>query len=317
MDRLDAMSVLLAVVAEGSLSAGARRLRAPLATVSRKVSELEKHLRTQLLVRSTRRIELTDAGRAYVAAARRIIEQVEDAERDAAGEYRAPRGELHVTAPVLLGRLHVLPVALEFLAAHAEIDLRLLLVDRQVNLVEERIDVAVRVGHLGDSSLMATRVGQVRRVLCASPAYVARRGVPLTPADLCNHDGISFTGFAAAPEWRYRGDGPSFTVEPRKRLTVNTTEAAIDAAVAGLGVLPAVSYQVLAELRAGTLELLLEDFASAPMPVSLIHLNQGLLPQKVRAFLHWSAPRLRSRLGSGSAALLRSDRVVDGHGSGD
>lgn len=296
MDRLDAMSVLLAVVAEGSLSAGARRLGAPLATVSRKVAELEKHLRTQLLVRTHRRLELTDAGRAYVAAAQRIMEQIDEAEREAAGEYRLPRGQLTVTAPVMFGRLHVLPIAMAFLAAHVEIDLRLLLLDRQVNLVEERVDVAVRIGHLGDSSLIATRVGQVRRLLCASPAYLAGRGVPQTPEDLRDHDGITFTGFAAAPQWRYRGDGPAFFVEQRRRLAVNTTEAAIAAAVAGMGVVAVLSYQVAAELRSGALVPLLEALAPEPIPVTLIHLEQGFLPQKTRAFLNWAAPRLRDRI---------------------
>lgn len=301
MDRLDAMSVLLAVVAEGSLSAGARRLGAPLATVSRKVADLEKHLRTQLLVRSNRRLALTDAGRAYVAAAQRIMEQIEEAEREAAGEYRSPKGQLTVTAPVMFGRLHVLPIALKFLAAHLEIDLRLLLVDRQINLVEERVDVAVRIGHLGDSSLIATRVGEVRRILCASPAYLARRGVPQAPEDLRDHDGVTFTGFSTAPQWRYRGDGPAFSVEPRRRLAVNTTEAAINAAVAGVGVVAVLSYQVVAELRSGALEPLLEAFAPEPMPVSLIHLEQGLLPQKARAFLNWTTPRLRAGLRSATA----------------
>lgn len=301
MDRLDAMSVLLAVVAEGSLSAGARRIGAPLTTVSRKVAELEKHLRTQLLVRSSRRLELTDAGKAYVTAAQRIMEEIEEAEREATGEYRIPKGQLSVTAPVMFGRRHVLPIALEFLAAHPEINLRLLLVDRQINLVEERVDVAVRIGHLGDSSLIATQVGQVRRLLCASPAYLARRGTPQTPKDLCDHDGITFTGFSAAPQWRYRGDGPAFLVEARRRLAVNTTEAAIDAAVAGLGIVAVLSYQVDAELGSGALAPLLEAFAPGPMPVSLIHLEQGLLPQKARTFLNWTAPRLRAGLRSTTA----------------
>jgi DNA-binding transcriptional LysR family regulator len=178
MDRFDAMAVLLAVVEEGSLSAASRRLRAPLATVSRKVADLERHLRTQLLVRSSRRVELTDAGRAYVAASRRIIEQVEEAERQAAGEYRALRGELHITAPTMFVQRHLLPVALAFLAGHPEITLRLMLADQQVSLADEHIDVALRIGHLEDSSLVATRLGFVRRVICASPGYLARRGVP-------------------------------------------------------------------------------------------------------------------------------------------
>lgn len=296
MDRLDAMTVLLAVTAAGSMLAGARRLGAPLATVSRKISDLERHLRAQLLIRSSRRLELTDAGRAYVAAARRIIEQVDEAEREASGEFLSPKGQLTVTAPVMFGRLHVMPIALGFLDEHPEVDLRLLLVDRPIDLVEEHVDVAVRIGHLDDSSMIATRVGQVRRLLCASPAYLARRGAPQTPEDLRDHDGISFNGFSAGPQWRYRGDGPSFSVEPRRRLAVNNTEAAIDAAVAGAGVVAVLCYQVADELRSGALTPLLEALAPEPMPVSLIHLEQGVLAQKARAFLNWAAPRLRATL---------------------
>lgn len=296
MDRFDAMAVLLTVVEEGSLSAASRHLRAPLATVSRKVADLERHLGTQLLVRTSRRIALTDAGRAYVASAQRILEQVDEAERQAAGEYSAARGELHVTAPTMFGRTHVLPIALDFLKEQPEIDLQLLLNDRQVNMAEEHVDVAVRIGHLVDSGLRATRVGSVRRIACASPAYLDKRGAPSTPDDLAHHDGITFHGFANAPEWRYRGDNPAWTAEPRTRLAVNSTEGALAAAVAGLGVARLISYQVVEELRSGALVEILDDFEPAPMPVSLVYPEAGLLPLKVRAFLDWTAPRLRARL---------------------
>ncbi len=296
MDRFDAMSVLLAAVEEGSLSAASRRLRLPLSTVSRKVADLEKHLRTQLLIRTSRQIELTDAGRAYVAASRRILEQVEEAEREAAGEYSEPRGALHITAPVVFGRRYVLPIVLGFLARHGEITPRLFLADRQVNMATEHIDLAVRIGHLEDGGLVATRVGAVRRVICASPAYLARRGTPQRPEDLASHDGIAFSGFPGAPEWRYRRDSAAFAVEPRTRLAVNSTEAAIDAALAGIGIIRVLSYQVAEELRAGRLQAILEAFAPEPMPVSLVYPHAGLLPLKVRSFLNWAAPRLRARL---------------------
>ncbi len=296
MDRLDAMKVLLAVVDEGSLSAGARRLGTPLATVSRKMAELERHLGTQLLVRGSRRIALTDAGTAFVAASRAILDRVEEAERSAAGEYSEPRGELAITAPAVFGQRHVLPLALEFLSAHPRIDLRLLLIDRHVSLVEEHLDVGLRIGHLEDSALRATRVGEVRRVICASPAYLAGHGTPTRPDDLAAHDGISFRSFAVAPEWRYRGDTASFSVQPRTRMAVNTTEAAIAAAVAGAGFVRVLSYQVGDELRSGTLVAVLEAFAPDPIPVQLIYAAQGMLPAKTRAFIDWIAPRLRSRL---------------------
>jgi DNA-binding transcriptional LysR family regulator len=296
MDRLEAMSMLLAVVEEGSLSGASRRLRAPLATVSRKVAELERHLGAQLFVRTSRRIQLTDAGRAYAASARRIIEQVQEAERDAAGEYTTPRGELHVTAPTMFGRTHVLPLAIDFLKAHPEIALRLLLNDRQVNLTEEHIDVAVRIGHLVGGDLRATKVGEVRRVACASPDYLARRGIPASPQALAAHDGITFRGFPHAPEWRYRGDSPAWTAEPRTRLAVNSTESAVAAAVAGLGIARLLSYQVEPEMRAGSLVAILDDFAPEPLPVNLVFPEASLIPHKARAFLDWAAPRLRTLL---------------------
>lgn len=296
MDRFEAMSVLLAVVEAGSLSAGARQLRAPLATVSRKVAELEQHLGTRLVVRTSRRIALTDAGRAYVAASRRILGQVEEAEREAGGEYDAPRGALRVTAPIAFGQRHLMPIALSFLAEQPAITLRLMLADRQVNLVEEQVDVALRIGHLTDSTLIATRVGAVHRVICASPGYLARRGTPRAPDDLAQHDGVSFQGFATSPEWRYRRDSAAFAVEPYPRLSVNTTEAAIQAALADLGIVRLLSYQVADELRSGRLQILLPEFAPEPLPVSLVYPETELQPLKVRCFMDWTVPRLRAAM---------------------
>lgn len=297
MDRLDAMAVLLAVVEAGSLSAGARRLNAPLATISRKVGELEKHLGVRLLLRTSRGLALTEEGRAFVAASRRILEELDAAERQAAGDHGALRGALHVTAPIAFGERHLLPVALGFLEKNPEIDLRLTLADRMISLADEHIDVALRIGHLVDSALIATRVGTVRRVICASPAYLARRGVPLRPEDLAAHDGISFQGFATAPERRYRGDSAAFAVEPRARLAVNTTEAAIQAALAGVGLIRLLSYQVAEPLASGALREVLTPFAPEPLPVNLIHAPMDPLPRKVRSFLDWTAPRLRARAG--------------------
>lgn len=296
MDRFEAMSVLLAVVEAGSLSAGARRLRKPLATVSRNVGELETHLGVRLVLRSSRGLALTDEGRAFVAASRRILEDLEAAEHQAAGDYGALRGGLHVTAPIAFGEHHLLPIALEFLKEQPEINLRLTLADQQISLTDQHIDVALRIGHLVDSALIATRVGTVRRVICASPAYLARRGVPRQPEDLAQHDGISFQGFAVAPEWRYRRDSAAFAIEPRPKLAVNTTEAAIQAALADLGIIRVLSYQVADELRAGQLLVLLPDFAPKPLPVNLIYARAEMLPLKVRCFLDWTVPRLRARM---------------------
>ena len=197
MDRLDAMSVLLAAVDAGSLSAGARRLGMPLTTVSRKVSELEAHLRTQFFNRTSRQITLTEAGRAYVAACRRILEDVGEAERTAAGEYSAPKGELVVTAPIVFGRLHVLRVVIDFLRAYLDIAVRLSLTDRPLSLLEDHVDLAARIGALPDSSLVATRVGSIRRMVCASPRYFAERGKPKRPDELAAHDCVTFQGLSA------------------------------------------------------------------------------------------------------------------------
>lgn len=296
MDRFEAMSVLLAVVDAGSLSAGARRLHAPLATVSRKVADLEKHLGVRLVLRTRRGLSLTDEGRNYVAASRRILDELEAAERQASGDYGALRGGLHVTAPIAFGERHVLPIVLEFLKEQPEIDMRLTLTDRQISLADEHVDVALRIGHLADSALIATRVGAVRRVVCASPDYFVRRGVPHEPDDLARHDGISFQGFATAPEVRYRRDGAAFNVEPRPRFAVNTTEAAIQAAVSGIGIIRVLSYQIAGQLHSGVLQEVLVEFAPEPLPVNVVYGPADPLPTKIRSFLDWITPRLRDQL---------------------
>ena len=296
MDRLESMLVLITAVEAGSLSAAGRRLGTPLATVSRKVSELESHLRTRLLVRTRRGLTLTDAGRSYVAACKRILEQVGEAERAASGEYSAPRGDLIVAAPIVFGRLHVLPIVVEFLKTYSDIDVRMVLADRIANLLEEQVHVAIRIGELPDSSLIATRVGSIRRVICASPAYFAARGAPKRPDELDAHDCITFDGLASPEAWTFRMRKADASVEIHSRLIVNTAEAAIDAAIAGLGITRVLSYQVATAIRAGALAIALPEFEPSPWPVSLVFAGQGLLPLKLRAFLDFAAPRLRERL---------------------
>jgi DNA-binding transcriptional LysR family regulator len=296
MDRLESMSTLLAAVEAGSLSAASRKLGMPLATVSRKVSELEAHLRTRLINRTSRRLTLTDAGRSYVAACKRILEDIGEAERAAAGEYMAPRGDLTVTAPIVFGRLHVLPVAIEFLKAYPDIDIRVALADRVVNLQEDDIDLAIRIGDLPDSSLVATRVGSIRRVVCGSPAYFAERDTPKSPGELSAHDCITFDGLMSPDAWKFAVGKSTVSVAIHSRLIVNTAEAAIDAAIAGVGITRVLSYQVANALRAGTLALALREFEPMPWPVSLVYAGQGLLPLKLRAFLDFAAPRLKARL---------------------
>jgi DNA-binding transcriptional LysR family regulator len=296
MDRLAAMATLLAAVEGGSLSAASRKLGMPLPTVSRKISELEAHLRTRLIHRTSRRLSLTDAGQAYVAASKRILEDVGEAERAAAGEYSAPRGDLAMTAPIVFGRLHVLPIVTEFLNAYPDINIRIALGDRVVDLQEEHVDLAVRIGELPDSSLVATRVGAVSRVVCGSAAYFEARSVPKSPADLHSHNCITFEGMTSPDQWTFTAGKSQVSVPVRSRLIVNTAEAAIDAAIAGVGVTRVLSYQAEAALRAGVLLRVLRRFEPAPMPISLVHAGQGRLPLKLRAFIDFAAPRLKERL---------------------
>jgi DNA-binding transcriptional LysR family regulator len=306
MNRLESMSVVLAVVDAGSLSAAGRKLGMPLATVSRKVSELEAALKTRLLIRSTRQLTLTESGRGYVAACRRILEDVTEAERAAAGEYAEPRGDLIVTAPVVFGRLQVLPVLIDFLTAYPEVNVRLELGDRIVNLLEGHVDLALRIGALPDSGLITTQLGSLRRVVCASPKYLSKKGTPIHVRDLAGHDCVSFDLFTLGDLWRFQVDGAETVVPIHPRLTVSTAEAAIDAAVSGLGVTCVLSYQVESALRAGDLKLILERFEPASLPVSFLYASQGRLPLKLRALLDFATPRLRVRLQKAAAALASS-----------
>ncbi len=295
-DRLEAMNILVAVVEAGSFSGAARRLNVPLATVSRKVSELESRLDARLLHRSTRQLALNEAGVAYLAACRRILEQVAEAERAVSGEYAAPKGELIITAPVVFGRLHVLPVVVEFLKTYPDIKVRLALSDRVVHLLEDHVDVALRIGDLPDSSLVAIGLGSIRRVVCASPAYLAAHGKPRRLADLAKHECINFETLGAAQTWIFAAGKGEVLIPFRARLVVNTAEAAIDAALAGAGIARLLSYQIAGARRAGALQTVLEAFEPAPWPVSLVHAGQGLLPLKLRVFLDFAAQRLRARL---------------------
>ena len=297
MDRLEVMSVIVAVTETGSFSAASRRLKTPIATVSRQVAELEERLKAQLFQRSPRRVTLTDAGRSYIDACRRIIEQVDDAERELSGEYRTPKGDLAVTAPWGLGHTHLLPLAVEFLNAYPEIGLRLVLTDRIVNTVEENIDVAIRIGPLPDSSSkIATRIGSIRFVVCGSPAYLSARGKPKTLADLRGHDCITIDDVAAPPAWKFSKSGRTVVAPIKTRLTVNTSEAAVLAAIAGVGVARVMSYKMDAARRAGTLEIILEDFEPEPMPAHIVYAQRKPVPLKLRAFLNWMTPRLKARL---------------------
>src|SRR5499425_2317092 len=293
MDRFEAMSIVLAVAEAGSLSAAARRLNTPPATASRKITELEEHLRTKLFDRSARKLTLTDSGLSYVEALKRILADLSEADHAAAGEYTKPTGELIVTAPVGLGRVHLIPILAEFLRAYPDIDIRLVLVDRILSLPEDHVDVALRIGTLPDSRLIALRLGTIRMVLCVSPAYLEARGTPRTPDDLAAHDCIIHEGFDV---WKFLRDGAEVAITVQPRLVVSNLEAACDAARAGIGLTRAFFYHVGAAVEAGTLTTVLDTFQLPPRPVSFVHAAGRFLPIKLRAFLDFAAPRLRARL---------------------
>lgn len=305
MDRFEAMSTLLAVVEAGSLSAASRKLRMPLPTVSRRISELEAHLKTRLLNRSSRRLTLTDSGGAYIEACRQILDQIDEAEHIAAGEYRSPKGELAVTASMVLGRRHAVPVAAAFLDRYPEVLLRLRLSDRVVNLQEQHVDVGIRIGALPDSSMIARQIGSVRLVVCASPAYLARSGRPQTPRQLAEHDCVSFVGFTHRDTWRFPIGESVVPVSVRSRLIVDAAEAVLDAGVAGAGIIRLYSYHVADAVKAGALTMLFEEFEPPPLPVSIVYLGGALQPLKVRAFVDFAAPELGARL---AADLPRPSR---------
>ena len=296
MDRFESMSTLVAAFEAGSLSAAARRLGMPLATVSRKVSELEQHLGTRILNRSSRQLTLTDAGRSYLAACKRILDQVSEAERAATGEYSSPRGDLTITAPLVFGRLHVLPIVAEFLRVYPDIDVWMVLSDRVANLFEEQVDAAIRVGELPDSSLVAARIGGIRRVVCASPAYLAAHGTPKKPEELSNHECVTFEAVSSPQSWQFKGAKRETSVAVHSRLALNTAEAAIDAAIMGVGITRVLSYQCAVAERAGTLVRVLRAYESTPTPVNLVYSGQPPLPLKLRAFIDFAAPRLKASL---------------------
>ena len=295
MDRLAAINVFVAIAEAGSLSAAGRRLGMPLSTVSRYLAALEDQVGVRLITRTTRELALTEPGRHYLQSCRRIVAELEAAELRLAGEHQEPQGELAVTAPVVFGRLHVQPVVVEFLRMFPRVTARLLLVDRTVDLIEEGLDVSVRIGALLDSSLIATRVGSIRHITCASPAYLASRGRPSSPQELRNHDCISFTALSPVERWSFAGPKPQ-RVNLHPRLTVNTAEAAIDAAVAGLGITRVLSYQAARPVADGSLRLILENFEPEEMPVNILHREDRLPQAKVESFIAFAVPRLRKAL---------------------
>ena len=297
MDRIDAMKVFVTAVDEGSLAGASRKLGRSPAAVSRAIAFLEEHVGTQLLHRTTRSIKLSEAGARYAAASRRMLTDLEEADMLAAGERSAPRGLLTLTAPVAAGEDILRPVLDAFMDAYPLVSVRLLLLDRPTNLIDEGIDVALRISHLADSNLVALRLGQVRRVVAASPRYLATHPRIEQPGDLAKHEIIAMAHFGI-DSWSFpQPDGSAIprTVQIAPRMVVSSVRGAIASAVEGRGVTRLFSYHIAEKVRAGDLQLVLTDEEHPPYPVHLIAPQGRLSVPKVRAFVDFAAPRLRAR----------------------
>jgi DNA-binding transcriptional LysR family regulator len=294
MDRFEAMSMLLTAIDKGSLSAAARELRVPVPTLSRKVADLETLLGTKLLIRTTRSLTLTDAGVSYVASARKILEQIDEVEREAAGEFQTPRGTLVLTAPTLFGRLFVLPIVADFLAMFPEINVRLLLDDRYLSLFDDHIDMAVRLGNLPDSDLIATRIGSMRMIVCGTPELLSGHGTPRTIDDLQKIPCLLNKNQMATSGWRLRDPETGGVIEvPLSPRLASSNEAIADAVIRGVGLANLPYYQAYDAIADGKLTPVLEDHEIEPGPIHLVHASRGQLPLKMRRFLDFAVPKLK------------------------
>lgn len=309
MDRFEAMSLLLKVVDAGSFSAAARQLDIPLPTVSRHIAELEAHIGAKILIRSPRKLGLTEIGTTYVESVRQLLDQLQDIESAAAGAYAEPKGVLTMTAPIVMGRTHLVPLVTEFLDAHPQIDVRLHLADQILPITERKFDVALRVGDLPDSALIATEIGQIRRVTVVSPAYLEKKGRPQAPEDLRHMCCVTFDNLAGIDAWRFQteesGKTTVKTVPIHSRLVVNTAEAALEAVERGLGYTRLLSYQVSESVADHRTCVVLTNYEMRAWPVSLVYHGRNLIPQKLTAFLNYITPRLRARLASEAALFER------------
>jgi len=294
MDRLQAMEVFVAVVDSGGFASAARRLDLSASVVTRAVAELEARLGVRLLTRTTRAVRVTEAGARYAEDCRRILSDIGDSESATSGASRKIQGLLSVTAPVLFGNLHVTPIVTDYLRRYPDVDAQCVFVDRVVNLVDEGLDVAVRIGELPDSTLKAVAVGRVRRVLVATPGYLAAQGHPQRPEDLARHVLIQPTQVAPFPEWRFVEGGRPLVQRIQPRLRTTTNDAARSAALSGLGITRLLSYQAADALARGELLPVLEDFELPPLPVHVVHHENRHATQKVRAFIDLAVDMLRA-----------------------
>ena len=297
-DRLDALTIFAAVAEQQSFAEAARHLSRSPASITRAVAALEERLQTRLFNRTTRSIALTDAGARYLENCRRLLATYDELEAVNLGEQAQLRGWINVTAPTMFGRLHVLSIVRTFLGEYPQVDIRLLLLDRVVSLVDEGLDLGVRIGQLPDSSLRAVRVGRVRRIVCAAPQYIDQHGVPMTPRDLGSHTVVACTAVTPIPDrWSFHGPNGVTSVAVRPRLVVNTTAGAVDAAVDGLGFTCVRSYQAEPHVAAGRLQTVLTEYEPPPAPIHIVHPEGRHLPAKVRLFLDHAAEGLRRKFG--------------------
>lgn len=294
MDRFEAMRVFVAVAELKSFAAAARKLALSAPAVTRAVAALEQRLGVALLRRTTRSVLLTEAGAQLLADGRRLLAEVEEAEQAARGAHAKAVGQLTITAPLMLGKMHVAPIVLEFLDAYPEVTVRALFADHVVDMMEEGIDVAVRIGRLESSSLSAVRVGALRQVLCASPSYLRARGTPSAPADLRSHALIGFVGVTPHRRWSFVVNGKVEPYEPTFRLSVNTGDFAVQAALAGQGIVRMLSYQVAEQLKSGALARVLVKHEPEPLPIHVLHTYGRRAPARVRAFVDLAARRLKA-----------------------
>ncbi len=298
MDRFHTMSLFVGVAEEGGFAAAARRFNTSPPSVTRAVSELENRLGARLFHRTTRSVRLTEAGERYLADCRRILAEVEDADRHAAGSHGAPHGIVSVSASVLYGRMVVTPILFDLMDRFPQISISTVFVDRVVHLLDEGIDIAVRIAELPDKALSAIRVGDVRRVLCAAPGYLAHHGRPRVPADLTDHETVDFGHLSPGGEWTFEGGGDQFRFRPRARFRVNNADSAIAAVVAGRGIARVLSYQIEPQLQAGSVEILLGDFEPPVVPIHVLHKEPGQTSARVRAAVDFLVDGLRQKMKS-------------------
>jgi len=293
MDRFHTIAVFIKVAELEGFAAAGRQLAMSPPAVTRAVASLENRLGTRLFVRTTRSVRLTESGSRFLQDAKRVLLELEEAEEAAIGSHAAPRGTLQITAPVLFGRLFVTPILGDFLERFPLVDARTLYVDRVVNLMEEGLDIAIRIGDLPDSSLTAVRVGMVRRVLFAAPDYIERFGRPNTPDDLANHRLVQSLAMGLSPEWPFLINGASASVRVEPRLRMNTNDAVIELILRGWGISRLLSYQIAPQLADGRFLALLEGFEMPPVPIHVIHQEGRLVSARVRAFVDFMVERLR------------------------